>query len=1376
MSDIRLKKITVEPSNTLLIQNGNINITDTTLSNSALNGALIVNGGISINCSSDASSSTSGNALTIGGGLAVSKQTFLGNNFIMSNTASVFQINGISTNRMYLDTISNKHFYLSVDGISKQLDVYENYCSINTTVESVNSSIGALVIQGGIGINTTLDSINPSHGGALTVAGGVAVGGNVIFGKSLTSGQPSSGNPGIIVEYTGNNQINLYDQTRSTPASINMTNQTLNINNKNDIFLYTSSGNLEFLNNTSNSLIITPSQTILSGQLVLSNSTSSVNLTTGSLITIGGITIECSTDTTSYTSGGALTIAGGLGVSKKLLTGNTIGVEMGNNNKNNKIVLYQSSQDPTETLSFTGFGTTNGSLRLQIPSSSQDFTFFNGISEVFRVMGTNTVQFVGLNQRYSIIGGGFSNTDLSFQGQSLGDSSSVNFYTHDGDSLDNNDLKIFGLGLPNNTSSSEYISIGWNTISSNYLISTNKTGSGINRSLVLQSGTNTNQIQLNTNGSVVVNGSINSSNSSTGGLVLYSGGLSIDNNTDASNFTQGGALTIAGGASIAKNIFIGNKVNINTSNGNITFGARNSQGDLLITIPTTNVMITPNDTLQHTTNFSLSTYSNSTIGNEIFSISCNSTTSSTISTSSTNIIAPYNINSSNAGNGVLHPISISVSNSGGNLTQLLLSTNGNIGINNTSPNYTLDINGSFNSNGYSQMNELLISNSNLATTSSSSGSLTVLGGTSIAKNLIVAGNVQLLNTQNANESSGALILSGGMSIQSNQSATYGSGALTIVGGASISQDLYLGGNIYNTGGSANFSNFVINSTAPAINLTTGSIITKGGITIQCSQNSVNVSNGGSLLTPGGASIGRDVYIGGNVFNYGVSDYFTNNNNLINLYDTTNILRFSIDRNTSSNDFSISRYNSIGVFVEKSFNISNFTGIININNSTPSTNLNSSSVILQGGLNINCTVPATNLANGGSLTVQGGVSLNKNLFVGGDTIFSSTTISTSYNDGSVLMYGGVGIAGNLNVLGNTIVNGDFTVLGNTSSINSTNTVIKDNLIILNSGPSGIMDSGFLINRYQVDNNTGTGEVVNDNAKLSDTIPNQSGMNNNQIKFSTLTSSIDDYYKGWWIKITSGFSTNQVRQITSYSGASRVASVSSSWLNQNPALNDTISLYNKGYVGLVYSEINNYFQFGATTQDPGQTTVNFTDLMPISFSSALSNSTQNSTNSTTGGIVSTGGIGISCTTDASNITNGGALTVAGGASIAKTLYANILNVNGVNMTPSSGDILSSTSMTGAQNIITPANLTGLTFGSGTWGFDIYLSAQIIATTSLYSNYWLRGVNKGGSWELVTNYVGDDLQIAFSITNLGQVQYTSSSYPGFVSLIFRFKAITN
>ena len=91
MADIRLKKISVD-SSPLIIQNGNISITNTTVSESILTGTVVSNGGISINCTYNSSSSTCGGALTVGGGIATMKDMYIGKSLILDSLESTISV------------------------------------------------------------------------------------------------------------------------------------------------------------------------------------------------------------------------------------------------------------------------------------------------------------------------------------------------------------------------------------------------------------------------------------------------------------------------------------------------------------------------------------------------------------------------------------------------------------------------------------------------------------------------------------------------------------------------------------------------------------------------------------------------------------------------------------------------------------------------------------------------------------------------------------------------------------------------------------------------------------------------------------------------------------------------------------------------------------------------------------------------------------------------------------------------------------------------------------------------------------------------------------------------------------------------------------
>jgi len=1356
MSNYRIKTIVVDSNNSpLVIKNGNINITNTNSSDNVLTGAFILNGGMGINCSYDSTSSNNGGALSIGGGVSINKRLYVGGDITLDNSSSKFNINGISIKRLFLDDVSNKNFYISPDGVSKRFDLYDTTLLINMTSESINSSTGALVINGGISINSTFDVINASHGGALTVGGGVSISGNLSILKTTTTG-------GLIV----NSQIRINNINGNDYSNININSTgNLYIESNNSINFNASSGSFIFSNGNDMLLNISSNNNVFSKYISIIDTIESLNSTTGSIIISGGLSVNCTTDSSSVTNGGALTINGGASILKKVYLGDSIGIELSNNSKNNKIVLYQSNKDLSQDNEFTGIGVTEGSLRFQISSNSSDFIFNSAIdsvssSEVFRIKGTNEVQFMGDSQKYSIIGGGFNTNSLSLQSQNSSSDFSFDIFTKDGDSTDSSNIKIFGLGNPGFILDSEYVSLGWDSLKLSYIFSSNYTGVGVNRNIILQSGI-PNQLMVCPNGSTVLSSTLSSTNSTSGALIIY-GGVSINSTVIASSITHGGALTINGGLSIVKNVFIGTVLNIGSSNGNISLYSPDTRGTLLIISPNSSFVFSGN-TLSNT-NMSIYNYNNNTSSNY------------SLLNSSFNGVN-WNINSNAGGNGTLSSLEINV----GNFSQLFLNTNGNIGINTTMPTSSLDINGNLKSTEYSYINGLGIYNTNDALNSVSTGSLYVSGGTTIDKSMRVLGLVSILNTTQSTSTQAALTISGGVCIKSNQTSSYGEGALTVNGGGYfggdlyIEQDLNVNGRINGSSSSSTFAYLTLTGTNESLNKTTGTLITFGGITISCSSNSSSLNNGGSFLTVGGASIGKDVYIGGDLFNSGVSSYYTNTNNFIDIYDISNIKRFSFNRNTITNNFSISRNDSLGAFVENTIDVSNNNGMTTFYNTSNSQSITSGSIITMGGITINGSKNASNLDNGGSLTVMGGASINKNLLIGGDSLFSSTTSSTDSNNGAVVISGGIGIGGNLNVLGNTIISGDLTIMGSTTSVLTTNSLIHDNVIVLNSGPSGSKDSGFIIERYQYDNNNATGDVISDSPYFTDILPNQSGMIGSQVKLSSNASQVDDFYIGWWIEITSGFSSNQVRKVIGYEGDTRIITISSDWNIQNPSNSDNVSLFNKPYVGIIYNEIKNRFDFGSTIKDQS-TNILFTDTLPIYFSRADSSSTEISTSFTSGGIVAAGGISSYCTFDATGISAGGSLSIAGGAAIAKSLYiGNNAYIGDVNITPNISDKPSTITYIASNNISIPTDITDLIFPNTVWGFDIYLSVQIIATTNYYSNYHIRGVNKGSLWEIVNNYVGDQT-ITFNINNNGQVQYTNTNFGGFVSATFKYKVLTN
>lgn len=181
---------------------------------------------------------------------------------------------------------------------------------------------------------------------------------------------------------------------------------------------------------------------------------------------------------------------------------------------------------------------------------------------------------------------------------------------------------------------------------------------------------------------------------------------------------------------------------------------------------------------------------------------------------------------------------------------------------------------------------------------------------------------------------------------------------------------------------------------------------------------------------------------------------------------------------------------------------------------------------------------------------------------------------------------------------TTVRGDLLVLGpNSTNLYTQTLLVEDNLIQLNAtvGSSGI-DSGTVVRRYQTPNGASAGDVV-ENATTSDTyVPQESGAfqagsaTPGTLVLSSHAASTDDFYNGWWVRVTSGSGSGQVRRIKDYVGSTRTASLFVTADNTTsptifsdgldlataPAAADTYELYNQNSIALFWDESANYYK--------------------------------------------------------------------------------------------------------------------------------------------------------------------------------------------------------
>jgi hypothetical protein len=360
--------------------------------------------------------------------------------------------------------------------------------------------------------------------------------------------------------------------------------------------------------------------------------------------------------------------------------------------------------------------------------------------------------------------------------------------------------------------------------------------------------------------------------------------------------------------------------------------------------------------------------------------------------------------------------------------RMTILSNGNVGINTSNPSARLHVVGTCITTGVNEFR------SNTDSTNVSNGSVVISGGVGISKSANIGGRLRIYNTTPTTSlNEGAVIIDGGLSVKSNQNATNvgNGGALNVAGGASINGDLYVGGSINGSGSSSStYAYLTLTATDESVNFSTGSLMTFGGITIQSATNATSLTSGGTILSEGGASFGADVYIGGDNYFYGTTNYYGEDDILV-FYDNNVKRRYDINR-SSTNNFSLNRYDVDETFIERTFEIDNATGSIKFYNNNSSLSSTYASMILTGGLSINATSDATNISNGGGLSIRGGLSVVKNVFIGGDAHITSTTSS------ALIVEGGVNIYKDATINGSLTTDSTFNYSGNGSLLHLENT--------------------------------------------------------------------------------------------------------------------------------------------------------------------------------------------------------------------------------------------------------------------------------------------------------------------------------------------------
>ena len=90
---------------------------------------------------------------------------------------------------------------------------------------------------------------------------------------------------------------------------------------------------------------------------------------------------------------------------------------------------------------------------------------------------------------------------MTLQGQTTGIGSGLEMFSKDGNGTSGSYFRTWGVGTPASVTNSEHLFMGWDQSVNQYIIATNKAGTGTQRQLLIQAGI-ANQLLLNTDGSI----------------------------------------------------------------------------------------------------------------------------------------------------------------------------------------------------------------------------------------------------------------------------------------------------------------------------------------------------------------------------------------------------------------------------------------------------------------------------------------------------------------------------------------------------------------------------------------------------------------------------------------------------------------------------------------------------------------------------------------------------------------------------------------------------------------------------------------------------------------------------------------------------------
>jgi hypothetical protein len=356
--------------------------------------------------------------------------------------------------------------------------------------------------------------------------------------------------------------------------------------------------------------------------------------------------------------------------------------------------------------------------------------------------------------------------------------------------------------------------------------------------------------------------------------------------------------------------------------------------------------------------------------------------------------------------------------------------------------------------------------SNVGSTGTTSGTLVVTGGAGISENLWVGGTANIAGNSTLQGTLGVTNLAtfnNGVTIAGNTVAATEYFRITDGAGSPVTKFLVdtANGNttIQGTLGVTSAATLSSSLGVTGITTLTGNLTTQSGSTVNI-QNTTNsnitaaiagtayasLGTYGALKVDGGASIANGLVVGGALKIYGQFDVdgavsysgntvFKGSISVDN--DGVSPYKFNVASNTgridtvgqivttNATDASSTSTGALivtgGAGIEAQLRVA---GVTTLSNTTDSTALGTGALVVSaGGASIN-----NQLRVGGAATITGATQINNTLGTTGITSFTNATDSSATNNGALVVTGGVGIGAQLRVGGNTTLTGDLAVNG------------------------------------------------------------------------------------------------------------------------------------------------------------------------------------------------------------------------------------------------------------------------------------------------------------------------------------------------------------